>query len=334
MKKGLIISTILAMTLVLGLTVIACDEDDDNEGLPMGPKWTTVSNPPLGGKYFDIAFGDGKFIVVGHGGHDSAMAYSTDGVNWTKINNYISSIYRIPEAIAYGNGRWVTGDDYLTSTDGINWNVATKTPSISNISKIAYGNGKFVAIGGQNKIAYTTDGLSWEMVSNPPSVYLQDIAYGGGKFIAVGRKINGDDTYGNAVVASSEDGISWTTVSPSLFGDSLDCIAYGGGKFVASGGATAYSSDGISWKQIIGKEEGSGYSGVHYSGFKCIAYGNGKWMAIVDSSCIAYSSDGINWTPAFNPPDIFGFLRATYGNGKFIVVTGEGGGGGMAYSTQ
>jgi hypothetical protein len=310
----------LIVALVFGMTVIGCnDTTNEEESLPMGSQWTMVSNPPFGtGSIYDIAFGENKFIAVGYfsDGDDSVskIAYSEDGINWSLVSNLPSDIH--PTVIVYGDGKWVTNDSY--STNGLNWTEATNKLSI-NSPKIAYGNKKFVAVGGKNQIAHSTDGQTWETVSNPPSFITDDrpdlifgITYGNGKFIAVG---------GNKI-ANSTDGINWTTVSPDLFGNYIHRIAYGGGKFVASSSyVMAYSLNGIDWMEIIGKEKGSGYSNFHYyKNFNCIAYGNGKWIALISSGWIAYSSDGINWTPAFNPPDITFPSGATYGNGKFVVI--------------
>jgi len=331
MAKKKILLGMLVLTLVFGMTVVGCDDspnDDLNDDRPMGPQWTMVPNSPFGTNHiFDVAYGDGKFIAVGTFNN---IAYSTDGVNWSLLNN---SSQISGHAIAYGGGRWVVRISYYGyySTDGLNWSAATNAASIGS-PKIAYGNGKFVAVGQQNEMAYSTDGQTWVTVSNPPFVTngnpddINDIAYGDGKFIAVG---------GNKI-ANSTDGINWTTISPSLFGNnSIECIAYGGGKFVASNdsNATAYSLDGISWTPIIQNNlEGNGYW-INNLSFSSVAYGNGKWIGLksTSSSTMGYSSDGINWTPAFNPPDMTYTQSAAYGNGKFVVV---GYNGQIAYSTQ
>jgi len=315
----------LALVLAFGMMVVGCPEEEEIV-LPTGPKWTMVANPPFGiGRIKDIAYGDGKFIAVGFSSSNSRIAYSTDGVNWVLINNLSAYIY--PDAIAYGGGKWVTDDSY--STDGLNWIAGTSTLRI-NSPKIVYGNGKFLAIGEQNKIAYSTDGQSWVDVSNPPFItdsnpdYINDIAYGDGKFIVVG---------GNKI-ANSTDGTNWRSVSPTLFGDMIiDHIAYGNGKFVASNwNAMAYSMDGINWRSVNGKEKGNGW-GFDYNKFDCIAYGNGKWIALRSTWGLGYSSDGINWTPAFNPPNLSFPRKIIYGDGKFVVL-GGGSDGGIAYSIQ
>jgi len=84
------------------------------------------------------------------------LAYSTDGITWT----------RVPNLSAY-------------SSKPI-WSKA-----------IAYGGGKFVSGGGSGYTAYSTDGVTWTFITdnvlNNYTTSLNAIAYGGGKFVAGGK---------------------------------------------------------------------------------------------------------------------------------------------------
>ncbi|MDR2192864.1 MAG: hypothetical protein LBP19_00095 [Treponema sp.] len=52
--------------------------------------------------------------------------------------------------------------------DGITWTqVADSTFGGSTVRAIAYGGGKFVAVGVGGKIAYSTDGVSWTSLGSP-----------------------------------------------------------------------------------------------------------------------------------------------------------------------
>jgi hypothetical protein len=93
---------------------------------------------------------------------------------------------------------------------------------------IAYGDGKFVAVGRDGKAAYSQDGENWTAVvdSKFGGDIIHGITYGGGKFVAVGDN-------GNGAAAYSPDGITWT--AGRKFGDSFfKGVAYGSGKFVAA----------------------------------------------------------------------------------------------------
>ena len=94
---------------------------------------------------------------------------------------------RILRAIAFGNGRFVAVGDSgrrIVSTDGITW-TNDMTGGIDLLSGIAYGNGRFVAVGGSGRRVISTDGVNWtDDVTG--GWMLNGIAYGNGHFVAVG----------------------------------------------------------------------------------------------------------------------------------------------------
>jgi len=200
---------------------------------------------------------------------------------------------------------------------------------LASITTIAFGNGKFVAVGGitgSTKMAYSTDGVKWTAVDvNVNSIFsdygINAIAFGNGKFVAGSR-------WGK--MATSTDGVTWTAVTNNPFPDSdtIYTIAFGNGTFVAGGsnGRMATSTDGITWTEVdmewILKHP-------HAS-----AFGNDTFVA-VDSNNIAYSSDnGATWTRVTNNP--FAGIATeiseiAFGNGTFVIGTGYGY---MAYSSD
>ncbi|GHV78682.1 hypothetical protein AGMMS49944_04730 [Spirochaetia bacterium] len=207
------------------------------------------------------------------------------------------------------------------------WTAAATNTNIGiTIQGIAYGNGKFVAVGANGKMAYSTNGTTWTVISDTAFTRyynIEGITYGGDKFVAVG-------IYGE--MAYSTNGITWTAISHSTFtvpsNNSINSIAYGGGKFVAVGdaGQMAYSTDGITWTAV------SDSTFINDLPVYGIAYGNGKFVAVGNGGQMAYSTNGITWTAVsdttfmgYNIPSI------AYGDGKFVAV---GYGGKMAYSTN
>jgi hypothetical protein len=210
------------------------------------------------------------------------------------------------------------------------WNaVANPKFATTTINAIAYGGGKFVAVGNEGKAAYSTDGVTWTAVNDTgitSSFSIYGIAYGAGKFVAVGG--NGKMAYctdpsGTWTGIDPEDGEPFGPLTPTT----IRAIAYGNDKFVAvgEGRKAAYSTDGINWTAV--EDEDLPY--IFYTS-GAITYGGGKFVA-VGSNEAAYSPDGINWTavadPKFGGSSIFGI---TYGGGKFVAV----GDGKVAYSTD
>jgi hypothetical protein len=286
-----------------------------NSGGSSGSGWTAVTTNVFDGNAIkSIAYGGGKFVA---GNNDGKMAYSSDGITWTAINTTLGTsdinaiIYANNKFVAVGNG------GIATSTDGTTWTVAATTTvwgSSGGIKGIAYGNNRFVAVGAQGRKAYSTDGTTWTRgTGGNPITDLNAIAYGNNKFVAVGLNAtleyssdNGATwtegsfisyTSTNAIIyannkfvaganggnmAYSTDGVTWTAVSYSTFGEtSIRAIAYGNGKFVAGGerGKIATSTDGVTWT--------AGNIGDDTYG---IAYGGGKFVAV--GSKISYSTDG------------------------------------------
>jgi len=223
-----------------------------------GVIWTTVdvsgefTNPRSGrvGGITSIAYdGNGRFVA---GAHYGQIAYSSDGITWTAVADSTFDEYSYTLHIAYGGGRFVAGTGVNAATiaystdGGVTWTAVadrpfgTGDPHTSGMNGIAYGNGRFVAVGDKGQMAYSANGAAWTAVDStvwdyPDPAYTskctpQGITYGGGKFVAVGDE---------GCIAYSSDGIEWTA---SAMGDAngrwwnwMTTIAYGGGRFAAGG---------------------------------------------------------------------------------------------------
>jgi len=279
-----------------------------------GITWTAVTHSLYEGFYEDIstiAYGNSKFVAVVYSHNpnkpNKIILTSTDGVTWTAVTPIVfgcdeSKIYKI----IYGNGKFVAvvaGTDnnrIATSTDGITW-TAVDVSSIfgRDINSISYCKDKFFASSG-GKIATSTDGVTWTEVSNitfgsneDEHAYINEIVYGNGKFFAIGYRYNNVTT---AQMATSTDGITWTTVTQSIFGDGdyFEEIVYGNGKFVArssnkrSDDKIATSTDGVTWTDVTQSVCGD------YNFINTIIYDGGKFVA--GGGGIATSTDGIKWT--------------------------------------
>jgi hypothetical protein len=209
---------------------------------------------------------------------------------------------------------------------GVYWTVVEESPFKDRINGIAYGGGKFVAVGayedGSNwkgEMAYSADGVTWTKVTDTKLGSIQPVVYGGGKFIAGGE---------GGKMAYSADGVTWTAVENSAFGsrDYITRLFYGGGRFVAHGGGpvgnwkykTAYSTDGVTWTML---ED----SALNFE-INDLSYGGGRFVAVgaVDSGHVgkmAYSTDGVTWSRvADNEFSRSGKFNAIfYGGDKFVV---------------
>ena len=180
-----------------------------------------------------IAYGAGKFVIVGVMGADN-IRYSTTGTSWTKGSASESSGWR---GIAYGNGYFVstavTGTNrVMRSTNGTSWSSITGTTSGNDWVghyNIAYGNGTFVTTSSSatNSVKYSTNnGATWTAISVSGAGYsvryIEDTS-GTGYFISSS--------------AYSTDGINWSSG------------VYAGNKIITDGNdlAVAVSSSGVKY---------------------------------------------------------------------------------------
>ena len=117
---------------------------------------------------------------------------------------------------------------------GATW--TSRTSGGNDLFGVAYGNGRFVAVGGYvedyfgllssaSVILTSPDGVSWTERTSGTRNRLSDVTYGNGLFVAVG---------GGGTILTSPDGVNWTA---RISGTSrfLRGVAYGNGRFVAVG---------------------------------------------------------------------------------------------------
>ena len=138
------------------------------------------------------------------------IAYSTDlGQTWTYLETGAAaevSWYKV----CYGAGRWVAvGNRYNMagnlqtgySDDGINWFTASDgLEDYLRLVDVTYGAGTYVAVsnsraGGQNRIAFSTDGIKWTQsgasAGVPPDGDFLNVVYGKDRFLTVQGDTNG-----------------------------------------------------------------------------------------------------------------------------------------------
>jgi len=141
---------------------------------------------------------------------------------------------------------------------------------------VAYGNGYFVAVGSNDKIAYSSDGETWNVVRVGTEYDINAVACGNGLFAAVGD-------YG--IIMYSRDGETWDTIVPresndrSVYWYQIKSITYGGSYFIALGeNLIAFFEDGMIWNIIEGGEI-SHLTRIRIR-YNAIAYGGGFFSIV------------------------------------------------------
>jgi hypothetical protein len=229
-----------------------------------------------------------------------------------------------------GNG----GIEVPPKYEGPMWTAVENSPFDSSLYAVAYGDGIFVAVGEDGKMAWSQEVRSQEGITWPEGIIwtavgdstfdsrdIYTIAYGEGIFVAGGE-------YGR--MAYSYNGKNWTGITYSPFSNRVTAIAYGGGKFIVggSGGKMAWSDDGINWTLVADSIFGS--DSINAIAFAVLGE-TGRFIAAGGNGKMAWSqSDVTNWMAVDNSPfgsDSIGGI--TYGGGKFVAVSYDNG---IAYS--
>lgn len=281
--------------------------------VPTGPgaSWTPVTKPTGATSWFDVAYGNAKWVAVGSG----ARAVSNDGIAWTPTTITVSS-YSFNTTVTFDNGIFVDvgSQGVSTSANGTSWS----SQVLSNAQALvgaAYGLGTWVVADDRflssDVLAFmvsTTNGAGWSPVLTTIG-YAQptSVAFGNGTFVVVG--------YGS-LVATSTNVTSWTKRTFPGTGDGgVLAVTYGGDKFVAvtNTGKAYRSADGITWtKHTIGV-------GAFYG----VTYGNGQFVAVGNVGHIYVSVDGATWTKRTWTGGSNDLEGVKFGNAKFVAVGDE-----------
>jgi hypothetical protein len=174
--------------------------------------------------------------------------------------------------------------------------------------------------GGSDHLTWTAAAAS--TFDGDPTNYIQDITWGGNKFVAAGR---------SGKLASSGDGITWTSVSTTTFTNKhLQGICWGSNKFIAVGQdrSMGYSADGATGWTIIAPANTGHNNATDYINY---AASNGSTFVAVGYSEMSKSTVGISWTAVSGLPGSPDFRTITWTGQKFIAV---GGGGYILHSSD
>lgn len=182
---------------------------------------------------------------------------------------------------------------------GHHWHVALEATTWHDV---AWGGGRFVAVGENGVIVTSVDGRTWTHVDSAARSSWMSVAYAPG----IGWVALGVDNE----VLTSPDGIAWTPQAP-LPVQVRPPIAVGNGVLVVAGPNTALeSADGKAWTKLDRP--------LH-----AVAFGNGQFTGMTSAGFV-YSVDGRHWTAgtgSVSPPDDFSGAIA-FGNGLFVATDG------------
>lgn len=200
-----------------------------------GINWTVYNHfPPVSGDQ-SLTFGGGYFTF-----RDSdSLAYSSDGINWSKTTGPTNIGFRFDRAMIYGNGLYVgSGSGGFCYTNNVGTPLSFGS-TVGSPGLLAYGNGVFigleVGLGSNNTVYRSTDGINWTAIPNGIPIgggfdqFYNSLIFAQDRFLAC--KVDSN------VLVTSADGLTWTVTT----GDSLfDAPANQGQSILATDGNGLY----------------------------------------------------------------------------------------------
>ena len=131
------------------------------------------------------------------------------------------------------------------------WEWVTPTPQGHDLVAAESGEGVTVAVGQHGSVITSTNGIEWRTGHTGAGYWLQDVAWGNGLFVAVGGQVGFEFSPGLGIVLTSSDGFNWVERRREDY-LSLEAVVWTGFRFVAVGigDRALVSSDGLDWSGI------------------------------------------------------------------------------------
>ena len=200
---------------------------------------------------------------------------------------------------------------------GLEWRVVRRgggftSPSGSTgvgASDLAWGAGRFVAVGRHGTIVHSRDGDRWRNASDSAtSEWLSGVAWSGTQFVSVGL---------SGTIVRSSDGERWVQAGGVETASSLQSVVWGGDAFVAVGwdGAVVHSRNGDRWELASARPTTERLNAV--------TWGGSRFVAVGDRGTILHSSDGDRWSAANGSTSVDMESVAWHGSG--FVAAGDHG---------
>lgn len=246
-----------------------------------GATWTKVP-VFVSGTLTNIAYGEGKYIALDE--FSNLWMAEESPINWTKIRDGEDWLGAGVSSIIYANNQFVAVGEQVSafSDDGIEW---TQFEIVGDYNQIAFGNGRYVAVGANGAVGVSFDGKTWTTKNNPNVTGdLRAVVYAKGRFF-----IGGVD----GLIMSTEDFETWDVATSNSAGVRyVRQIVYAENKFYAA----CYTSSGAG--EIWVSTDGNAWTVQQQMPVRlwCLNYNEGRLICAGDSGAVYILDLGIEWT--------------------------------------
>lgn len=245
-----------------------------------GAVWTKVPTF-VSGTLTSISYGEGKYVVLDEFSN-LWMAEETP-INWIKIRSGEDWLGAGVASVIYANNQFVAVGEWVAafSDNGIDW---TQFEIVGDYNQIAFGNGRYVAVGGNGAVGVSFDGKTWTMKNNPNVTGdLRAVVYAKGRFFVGGV---------DGLIMSTEDFETWEIATSNSAGVRyVRQIVYAENKFYAA----CYTSSGAG--EIWVSTDGKVWTVQQQMPVRlwCLNYNEGRLVCAGDSGSVYILDLGIEW---------------------------------------
>ena len=184
------------------------------------------------------------------------------------------------------------------------WTARNPAPTAARIKQVAFGAGKFVAVGESGAVVTSTDGANWTEQRLADRAPFEKIIYAGAQFVALDSA---------AVSYTSPDGVGWTKRTST---GGLGELAHGNGTYLtlSAGNLFASSADAITWTP---RTTGTTLTGTS------VTFGSNLFVAATRTAVYLTTPDGLTWT-ARSFPTGASVSTIRFGHDIFVALLGNG----------
>lgn len=180
---------------------------------------------------------------------------------------------RLALLVALGVGASAVGQ-----TD-LEWQLVSPLPTAADLHDVAWGAGRYLAVGSDGTVLTSPDMVGWEVLPCPTTADLLGVTWTGTRFVAVGDE---------GTVLVSPDGQTFDHRQTGVDRRLRDVAAGPSGLLaVGDGGVVLWSGDGDAWAV--------GDSGVT-AALNAVTRAGSRWVAVGDASTAVASDDGVAWS--------------------------------------
>jgi hypothetical protein len=276
-----------------------------------------------------VVWGKGRFVAAEYWG---TLFLSWDGTNWNNVG--VPPAFDSDPLLAFGGNVFVVGGkktdvaaaQLCYSADGRIWQQASFPAGVPQIRRLAYGDGKFIAVADGGTVLTSTNGSGWSLTTVGEGPNFRFVTWDGTAWLALAMNDAGTSP---EAVWTSPDAVSWSRQGD--LGVSADGVFardgamfvtgwYAGVKYSTNHGATwnnAYTPGNTRWstRQMAAADDGTlllTATAMDESGYP---------------NALLVSTDGIRWfrSSAASGAAVAGGAQAiTFGAGRFLAVEAEG----------